>query len=707
MGGRRIDEATLENFLTESKASTNKGWLLDLFDVSPDHYCCFLRNLNTSEKIRLPNLPRTKFSYSKHIILTANAPKPSFVFSLVANRATLLFCRLGSRDLRWTPWNYDQKQQDDQNQNQQDDQNQNQNQNQQDKFPLRDAVIYKGKVFVLHGPTDLCEIEIQGRHDQVLYLKRYGDGANLPGSGLFSTYQLIESCGELFAVGRKSIMNIDVFKMDFSQNRWQQVFKLSPGRCFALFRLNAVSFSAAELGVDENTILLREPEIRIVDNYVKYNYKDDDQSLYSFNLDDMSLSVWRSRRGATPWTLHMDQKMIRFQTKPKGKRNKHKGKFREDRTIQGSKGYGSSKWFKLPIDMEILIFECLSSVYDVMNVRAVCKKWRSLVHPIQWSLIDHTDYPFEYPWLMFPHGEIKGMYSFYDPIGNSMHSIRIHELEDCKIRFSIQGWLLVTKAPTSIFFFEPFTRTRNQLPELERYVGWFNAFCVTDAPTSTDWQIVAIGYSYDQPFLIYRLGPGMEQWTSFPIECKEVPRPSFSNLVFDGEYFCYLGKNGKVICFDFFNPEQSFFKGSSSTSFSNYWRQFLVCYQDELMSVWIDQTRDSIDVFKLNRKGDEWVEIKSLDEKILYLSRTTTLAIEAQAPPRIRNTVQLSMLSDNMYRKKKNNGNISYSLRDRRFYVYNDSIGYSSLGDLYDTKEIFLCGTWIQPLMQPYVTWNI
>ncbi|OMO78738.1 Barwin-related endoglucanase [Corchorus capsularis] len=460
MGIRRIHEGTLENLFTELTGSRNKGWFIE-----EPNYTCYLRNMNTREKKTLPDLP-DKYGYLRHIILTApppNAPQPCFVFFLIANRCFLLFCRPG--DDEWKKWRYDQ--------------------NQQEKHSLSDAVKCNDKVYVLYGPTSrLCEIEILGNGDGdgVFNLKRYD--AILPVSSPFSTYRLVESCGELFVVWRKSIFDINVFKMDFSQNqnRWQQVFNLSPDRCFALRCGTSTSFSPPELGggVDNNTIFLKKLELTIVDRTsIVTEEKDDDQSLYSFNLADMSLSVSRVRSGATPWTLH-DQ---------------------------------------------------------IMTIR-----------------------------------------------------------------------------------------------------------------------------------------------------------------------------NGKVICFKRNNLQDNWFVlGSSSISFPSDGRQFLACYQGELMSVWIDdQRRDSIHVFKLNSEGDGWVQTKSLDDKILYLSQTTTLTVEAMSlSPRVRNTVQLCMFSE-IHGKDKNAGNISYSFKDQRFHVYKDSIqGYSPIGDLFDTKEIFLRGTWIQPLVQPHAIWNL
>ncbi|MBA0806967.1 hypothetical protein Gohar_022807 [Gossypium harknessii] len=56
----------------------------------------------------------------------------------------------------------------------------------------------------------------------------------------------------------------------------------------------------------------------------------------------------------------------------------------------------------------------------------------------------------------------------YDPVTNLTYSITIPEFEGCEVRFSSKGWLLVTKSPTSILFFQPFTRTRIQVPDLRQ-----------------------------------------------------------------------------------------------------------------------------------------------------------------------------------------------------------------------------------------------
>ncbi|OMO85912.1 F-box protein [Corchorus olitorius] len=423
------------------------------------------------------------------------------------------------------------------------------------------------------------------------------------------------------------------------------VFNLGVDRIFALIGNYSVSFSAADqqFAINNNTIVFKD--------------EDDRQGLYSFNMVDMSLSVWRDHpNSGNLWTSHAEM-MSMFRSP-----NEHEGEdefydyisndesdeleygnegfqvlvheeIGEDETLEVSK----TKWFQLRTEIQRLIVRTyLTSVYDWMNFRAVCKYWKSLISPVQWFL-DHSGFPFKYPWLMFPQGE--GMYSFYDPIANSIRcNFKIPKLEGCKIRFSNQGWLLVTKAPASIFFFEPFTRTKIEHPNLSENSRLEELdYCFSDTPTSSNWKIFGISHRRQNQMRACYLQSGDDDWSLLTLDSDTLPDPSFTNLVFDGKYFCYLGKHGNIV---YFKIAETGFRhyiegGSSSLPYKDkYWRQFLVCYQSELLSVFIDQRKDLVKVFKYDfvckRK---WVDVtEKLDKEILYLSSTTCFGVEAMMP---------------------------------------------------------------------------
>ncbi|MBA0594252.1 hypothetical protein Gorai_011164, partial [Gossypium raimondii] len=156
---------------------------------------------------------------------------------------------------------------------------------------------------------------------------------------------------------------------------------------------------------------------------------------------------------------------------------------------------------------------------------------------------------------------------FYDPVTNLTYSITIPEFEGCEVRFSNKGWLLVTKSPTSILFFQPFTRTRIQVPDLRQMEAY--------------------------------LGQGDNNCIEITVHSATFPNPSFTNPVSDDDEgdthwlaaSRYLGKSR---------------------------RRFLIWYKEELISVFVDQGRGT-HVVKLDKR----VPLKRLEKEITYLSQTT------------------------------------------------------------------------------------
>ncbi|XVF33402.1 hypothetical protein REPUB_Repub17cG0165600 [Reevesia pubescens] len=586
------------------------------------------------------------------------------VIFLIENLPIVCFCRPGHK--KWTLWRYSK------------------NHQVEVHNILGDAIIYNGKLYGITRVGDFCQLVIgPGELQFKLFTAR------LPLRSVLRKEQLVESCGELFIIRRKSIFDIEVYKMNFSQDIWENVFNLG-SRSFVLIGDYSASFSATELNIMGNTIYFTKTD---VDNESYLFVSDEKNSLFSFNLADKSLSVWRNHPDSGNLWISHDEMLsaLRFPDKSRCYKQIVNKRENTQETTKCNENKSESIWFQLPADMQKLIVQHLPTVFDYMNLRAVCKNLRSLFLPIQWKP-NQRGVPFKYPWLMFPQGE-KGKYSFYDTIGNLMHSISISELEECEVRFSNQGWILATKSPTSIFFFEPFTRTRIQLPDL-MVNYWYDGICFSDTPTSSNWQIFGIAHYYRKVMEIIYLRSGDEHWTYHRITSEILPNPSFSNPVFDGQYFCYLGRNGSLVLFKFTETNLDWFVESLSLNCDSS-RRFLVCYENKLISLFLDQMGRSIHVFKLDRSVPEWVEIENMEKIVLYLSQTTSLVLEAMVQ-KVRNTIQFSMFSD----IDNDCSNISYSFKNQKYQTYKRDQVYSSLSHLYDTKE-FLHGTWIQPLVVP------
>ncbi|TYH72688.1 hypothetical protein ES332_D05G272200v1 [Gossypium tomentosum] len=297
--------------------------------------------------------------------------------------------------------------------------------------------------------------------------------------------------------------------------------------------------------------------------------------------------------------------------------------------IHPNNGSGSECiWFQLPAHLQILIFQHLPTLADQINFLTATKIWRSLIHPLEWR-VNKEGVPYKYPWLLFPQGGEKGTrYNLYDPLTNLTHSISIPESEECEVRFSNKGWLLFTKPPTSIFFFEPFTRTRIQVPDLWQMEA-VNGFCFSGTPTSPNWKIFGIRHLQQRVINVWYLGQGDSNWIKITVHSATFPHPSFTNPVSDGNSLYYLRENGSVIRFELFTDDEGdthigwHIECSASRYFGKSRQRFLIWYEEELIWVFVDQGRGT-HLVKLDKRVGQWVPLNRLEKEITYLSQTTS-----------------------------------------------------------------------------------
>ncbi|MBA0866150.1 hypothetical protein Goshw_018367 [Gossypium schwendimanii] len=262
--------------------------------------------------------------------------------------------------------------------------------------------------------------------------------------------------------------------------------------------------------------------------------------------------------------------------------------------IHPNNGSGSECiWFQLPAHLQILIFQHLPTLADQINFLTATKIWRSLIHPLEWR-VNKEGVPYKYPWLLFPQGGEKGTrYNLYDPLTNLTHSISIPESEECEVRLSNKGWLLLTKPPTSIFFFEPFTRTRIQVPDLWQMEA-VDGFCFSGTATSPNWKIFGIRHLQQRVINVWYLGQGDSNWIKITVHSATFRHPSFTNPVSDASR--YFGKSRQ---------------------------RFLIWYEEELIWVFVDQGSGT-HVVKLDKRVGQWVPLNRLEKEITYLSQTTS-----------------------------------------------------------------------------------
>jgi hypothetical protein len=162
-------------------------------------------------------------------------------------------------------------------------------------------------------------------------------------------------------------------------------------------------------------------------------------------------------------------------------------------------------WAELPSEILELI---LSRLIVVDNVRAsvVCKRWNLVASSVR--AVDQS------PWLMY-FSKTDKFYDFYDPVQRKTYSNEFPELDDRRVCYTKDGWLLLCRQQCAITqhfsLFNPFTRELIQLPRFER------TFCTAAfscAPTSFECVILNFEDISSTVVAISTCYPGANKWTT-------------------------------------------------------------------------------------------------------------------------------------------------------------------------------------------------
>ncbi|KAA8528061.1 hypothetical protein F0562_035070 [Nyssa sinensis] len=495
-----------------------------------------------------------------------------------------------------------------------------------------DAISFEGNIYGLNGAGNLRLIEVYPHLLQIGSMK-----ASVPNWSEWKKQQLVESHGDLFLVQRtlvgKSMFSLQVFLMDFSERRWIEVVNLGD-LVFCLSDNYSFGLLGRELGIRGNSVYFKEDD----DDDDLYVFRLDQQSLYSMNQETASVCILSN--GFTSVLLRVTDD---------SRKNEEIISSEEEEDFKGTK--------------EVKIAKSIPTGRDYI----------------------------QNPLLMFSDGDQKDVYKFYDPIYDVTYYMNDNDLSECQIRFSKDGWLLVSEDLWSIFFYEPFTMTRIQLPDLLLDYR-FDGISFSAAPTSSNWVIFGLCCIFSDFITAFYIRSGDEDWTFvtlFPNEKEFIS--SCGNPVFYGDSFYCLGQDGSLGIFKLTETDYSWCicrELSSPRFFSNTYRAFLVPSKEELFSVFMSHMGNSIQVFKWDAFEMNWEKLDSniLKKQKLFISQTSTLVIT---------TVEEEIMNNTLFFPIFNNtgDNVFYSFESGKYRT----LGVDFSDDLYDTKE-FLSATWILPL---------
>ncbi|KAI3826414.1 hypothetical protein L1987_00462 [Smallanthus sonchifolius] len=483
--------------------------------------------------------------------------------------------------------------------------------------------------------------------------------------------------------------SVEVFKLNDSTKEWEKIDGL--GKYMIYFS-------------DASCICL-EPKSSEMENkiYFPSSLHNEDTKIVFYSLETcrtMSLSLMPctlQESQVLVWTmlecrLEVDQLVSKEEEKDKDIETVIR-RVKPDETESDSTT-SESHLLNVPFHILEMITECCVGV-EYMKFRATCKRCRIAAPRIQWSnkttLRRWQMYSVASPWLMVLDN-YRGIITFIDPVCGDKYFIKKpRELNgDCKICYSMYGWLLMRTIPRSqLCFFNPFTSNILKLPAMPCCLG---SLCFSAPPTSPDCMVVGFTslhvyihfVSQEPSWSRYDLDTGSDDLHSFPI-------PTLS-----GRDMYVLCNNERIEAFrnlgeEDFSRVVAVDKGpiSSCTSLTEY---FLLKCDQHLLLVIVGEVEESVEVFKLNDSTKEWEKIDGLGKHMIYISYPSCFCLESKSPE-MENKIYFPRTLHNEDTKI-----VFYSLETCKYHTFDDKNIQESVGVyLSETKRYCHHHTWIEP----------
>ncbi|KZV48958.1 F-box/kelch-repeat protein-like, partial [Dorcoceras hygrometricum] len=272
-------------------------------------------------------------------------------------------------------------------------------------------------------------------------------------------------------------------------------------------------------------------------------------------------------------------------------------------------------WSALPVE---ILEQFLSQLNLKDNIRAssVCKRWLEAATSVR-----QANKP---PWLMFmpKYGDL---YEFYDPSERKKYWLKFPELQDSRLYYAKDGWLLMmTPRPHNIFFFCPYTREVIKLPVLRRLALHMIAFSA--APTSASCVLFTVRRIVGSMVEIKTCCPGDKEWTT----TNHVSHPAFDcslfdKIVFSKGHFCCLSYSSFL---GLYSPSGSSWvvhhvplpeRPLNPSPKSWYNRKFMAEHGGDIYLVNSSSHDDPL-IFKLDETTMAWIRIETLGNMSLFVS---------------------------------------------------------------------------------------
>ncbi|XP_028113654.1 F-box/kelch-repeat protein At1g57790-like [Camellia sinensis] len=346
-------------------------------------------------------------------------------------------------------------------------------------------------------------------------------------------------------------------------------------------------------------------------------------------------------------------------------------------------------WTNLPSELLSLILSHLL-LYDIKRFRNVCKTWQLVTSqkvvpsPIHCPITQSH-------WLMFFLG-YKVPLNFYNPLYEDTYQMVIPpELSSAMLRFSNNGWLLMSRGKYSMFFFNPFTNAKIDLPDLREYY-YFDTISFSSVATSSDCTLFAILSLLNDIVWFSSISRGEESWTWAIVNSNLNFQPSHTNPVFYNELFYCLGQDCNLRVF---NPKE---EDSSWTVLDglekphgcdSVYESYLKECDGKLLSVFVGNRGRGVSVYTLDELEMAWQRVTDLGSEMLFVSHTTSFS----------STKVVEGMENKIYFPRFcGKDGVFYCLATNRCGSFHSNIRKA---DLCGTEEQLHC-IWIEPITRTY-----
>ncbi|XP_019163510.1 PREDICTED: F-box/kelch-repeat protein At1g57790-like [Ipomoea nil] len=383
------------------------------------------------------------------------------------------------------------------------------------------------------------------------------------------------------------------------------------------------------------------------------------------------------------------------------------GKVEEEDPKEEDEG-NKRDWAGLPIELLSEMLTHLQLPQTRFSFHKVCKYWDSIQDPKHHSpLIFPT---LQSQWLLHKDTYHGTVCKFFHPFYPDRFAIDdVPDLNKAVLMHSNNGWLLIARRSlrnnpkidlfwdwqNSLFFINPFTKERVDLPEADFLGDWKSATFVSD-PTSPDCKVFGV-VSFTDTFVRFEtIRRGEAEWVRHSFE--DIPTIFQSNChpVFHNQKLYCLGRHGEMGVFEFDPDDEESKKWTihevlGSPPEEETFESYLVECEGELLAVFLSFMGEKISVVRLDEERMEWMKVESLGDFMVFISLPTSFARKKMVDG-MENKIYFPRLSGDY--------TVFYCLATKTYRTFGNKFCQK---DLYETREQLNC-CWTEPTSRTYTS---